>query len=57
MTALTIILTIPTIIGSLYGMNVSLPFEHTRHAFAAIVLVTSVIMAVVAYVFTKKEWM
>jgi len=37
LTVLTIVLTIPTIIGSFYGMNVTLPFTDSVHAFPAIV--------------------
>lgn len=56
LTSLTIILTIPTLIGSLYGMNVMLPFDHSPYAFAGIVAVTVVLMAAVAYYFSRKEW-
>lgn len=37
LTVLTIVLTIPTIIASYYGMNVTLPFTENTHAFTAIV--------------------
>lgn len=37
LTVLTIVLTIPTIIGSFYGMNVPLPFMESVRAFPAIV--------------------
>ena len=33
LTSLTIILTIPTIVGGIYGMNVRLPFENAYWAF------------------------
>lgn len=37
LTVLTVVLTIPTIIGSFYGMNVQLPFMESGQAFPAIV--------------------
>jgi magnesium transporter len=56
LTSLTIILTIPTLVGSLYGMNVALPFGSHPLAFAGIALVTVTLMAIVAYYFSRKEW-
>jgi magnesium transporter len=57
LTALTIILTIPTILGSLYGMNVPLPFSDSPHAFFAITLGTTLLMAIAALIFSRKDWM
>jgi magnesium transporter len=56
LTSLTIILTIPTLVGSLYGMNVTLPFGSHPLAFAGIAGITIVLMALVAYYFSRKEW-
>ncbi|MDH4206455.1 MAG: magnesium transporter CorA family protein, partial [Desulfobacteraceae bacterium] len=33
LTSVTIILMLPTLVASIYGMNVELPFQHTSHAF------------------------
>jgi len=57
LTSLTIILTIPTVIGSFFGMNVILPFEHSTHAFAGIALTALIAMGIAAYIFKKQEWM
>jgi len=57
LTALTIILTIPTILGSLFGMNVLIPFADTPHAFFGITLVAGLGMALAAYIFAKRDWM
>ncbi|MFC6180094.1 magnesium transporter CorA family protein [Lactiplantibacillus daowaiensis] len=43
LTSLTIILTIPTIIGGIYGMNVGLPGASIAHAFSWIMLGTIVL--------------
>lgn len=57
LTSLTIILTLPTLVGSLYGMNVPLPLAEYRHAFIAILTITLGGMAVVTYFFRRKEWL
>ena len=31
LTSVTIILMLPTLVASIYGMNVELPFQHTPH--------------------------
>lgn len=56
LTALTIILTIPTIVSSLYGMNVGLPMADNPNAFWAVLVLIIGIVAVMTYFFTKKEW-
>ncbi len=55
-TALTIVLTIPMIITSFYGMNVSLPFAH--HPFAFIIILCSIIVLSIGaiYIFMKQHW-
>lgn len=57
LTALTIILTIPTIIGSLYGMNVPLPFADSPYAFIFILLSTIGISGGLFFLFIKKDWL
>lgn len=56
LTALTIILTIPTIMGSFYGMNVALPFSNHPAAFWGIVMSTGILMGGVTYLFMKNRW-
>ncbi len=57
LTVLTILLTIPTIVASLFGMNVPLPLQETPHAFWAVcgIIVTSV--GLVVWYFKKNEWL
>ena len=57
LTALTIILTVPTIIASLYGMNVRLPYQDVSWAFAGIVTVTVTIIIVLLALFKKNDWL
>lgn len=56
MTSITIILQVPTLIASLYGMNVKLPLESNPWAFVLIVI-TSIMLAASAFVLFKKiKW-
>lgn len=55
--AVTIVLTMPMILSSVYGMNVGLPGEGTYTAFA-IVMVLSIVLAVgVAWWFRRQGWL
>ncbi|MFW5703733.1 MAG: magnesium transporter CorA family protein [Patescibacteria group bacterium] len=56
-TSLTIVLTVPTIIGTLYGMNVPLPFASNPYAFAGIIITSILIMLAVVFIFIQKDWM
>lgn len=56
LTAFTIILTIPTIIASIYGMNVQLPFDQSSWAFLYVMGFTGLIVWVVAIIFQKMKW-
>jgi len=57
LTSLTIILSIPTIISSYYGMNVGLPFENNPMAFLYTLVISFFISAVIAFIFMKKDWL
>ncbi len=54
LTSITVVLTIPTIIGGLYGMNVALPFEDQPTAFWVICLIT-VIICWISVIFLRKK--
>ena len=56
LTAITIVFTVPTIISSMYGMNITLPFSDSPIAFPAILGITFITMIVVIFVFIKKRW-
>ncbi|MEY2665016.1 MAG: hypothetical protein RLZZ480_121 [Candidatus Parcubacteria bacterium] len=57
LTVLTILLTIPTIVASLFGMNVPLPLEDTPHAFWAVVGIIIASVGFVVWYFRKNEWL
>lgn len=56
LTALTILLTIPTIISSLYGMNVTLPLQDQPYAFAFVIALVITCVSLVVWYFRKNEW-
>lgn len=56
-TSLTVILTVPTIISSFYGMNVPLPFQDSPLSFIGIVASTVVLIAGLLYIFAKRHWL
>ncbi len=57
LTALTIILSIPTMIASLYGMNVSLPGESAKHAFSVIMVLIVGLSILSLILFQRKKWL
>ena len=56
LTALTVVLTIPTIVSSLYGMNVVLPLEGHPYAFWLILILIVAVMTLVSHYFMRKDW-
>ena len=55
LTAVTIVLSLPTLVASVYGMNIPLPFQHSPHAFAIIMGISFVLSAGVVIIFVKKK--
>ena len=56
-TSLTVLLTIPTIIASIYGMNVQLPFADQSWVFAGIIGLIILILAGLSLIFIRNEWL
>jgi magnesium transporter len=56
LTSIAIFLTIPTVIGGLWGMNVMVPMKDNPHAFSIVLLLIAGIMTTVIYIFHKKRW-
>ena len=52
--SITIVLSVPTLIASIWGMNVPLPFASSQHGFT-IVIGISILISVVAFVWLKKK--
>lgn len=57
LTAFTIIMTIPTIIASLYGMNVKLPLSDSPFAFVYVLLFSLLGVILFFILFYKKKWL
>jgi magnesium transporter len=56
LTSLTIFLAIPTIVASLWGMNVKVPFQDYQYAFVITIVIAFAISACFAVVFWKKKY-
>ncbi|NYT16486.1 MAG: magnesium transporter CorA family protein [Methanomicrobiales archaeon] len=56
LTTVTIILMIPTLVASIYGMNVELPFQHDPFAFLIIVAISALLSAFGIGIFWRKQF-
>ena len=57
LTSIAIFLTIPTIIGGLFGMNVALPFQDYKYAFIVVVALIALTMLIFINYFRKRKWL
>ncbi len=57
LTALTIILSIPTMIASIYGMNVALPLADSKYAFFFLIILVMVTLVSSLKIFKRKGWL
>lgn len=56
LTAVTIVLSFPTIVASFYGMNVGIPFQKEPHAILFPILISLVLSVSTAIIFWKKKF-
>lgn len=56
LTSITILLALPTMVSSFYGMNVDLPFQHHPHAFFIPVTIATILSTTTAIIFWKKRF-
>lgn len=56
LTSIAIFLTIPTIVGGYWGMNVHVPFYGTVYGFWAVLAITVVLVFLVVWFFRSKRW-
>jgi magnesium transporter len=54
--SVTIVLSLPTMIASFYGMNVNLPFQNHPFAFLLTLALSLAISLSVMYLFAKRDW-
>lgn len=57
LTVLTIILTIPTIIASIFGMNVPIPYATKPHAFWFVMGIIGASVTFVVWYFRRNKWL
>ena len=56
MTSISIILMVPTLIASFYGMNVDVHVDEMPHAFALIIILSLLLSAVAFFLFRRIKW-
>ena len=56
LTTVTLILMVPTLIASLYGMNVPLPMANNKLAFPMIIMISLVFVGISSLYFKKQKW-
>jgi len=57
LTSVTIMLAVPTLIASIYGMNVGLPGAHGPLAFAGLIALCGVAAGALFVVFRRRNWL
>lgn len=57
LTGMTVVVMVPSIVGALYGMNVSLPWQENPYAFIGLCALCIGLSFLVFYIFRKKNWM
>jgi len=55
--SITIVLSLPTMIASFYGMNISLPLENEWWAFTVIIILSLVVSLTAVFLLWKKDWL
>ena len=54
LTSVTIILAIPTMVSSFWGMNVDVPMAHFHYAFLGILMFSLILAGIIATILAKK---
>ncbi len=56
LTSITIILMIPTLTASIYGMNIELPFQHSPHSFFIVTGISFTASLLSVLIFIRNRW-
>jgi magnesium transporter len=56
LTSITIVLSFPTMIASIYGMNVPLPYQNHPHSFTVLMILSLALSSITAIIFWKKRF-
>jgi magnesium transporter len=57
LTSVTILLAVPTLVASIYGMNVALPGEHSSGMFVGILVGCVVLCGALWLLFRRRNWL
>ena len=55
LTSITIVLAVPTMISSFWGMNVGLPFQDSPSGFIIMILISVILTLIVTYWLKRKD--
>lgn len=56
LTSITIILSLPALVASIYGMNVPIPGQNAAHSFYIPIIISLAISIVISIYFWRKKW-
>lgn len=56
LTSITIIMSLPTMVASFYGMNVSIPFQDYPYSFFVAIIISFILSSITAVIFWKKRF-
>ncbi|WP_338448125.1 magnesium transporter CorA family protein [Niallia oryzisoli] len=56
LTSITIILSLPTMVASFYGMNVPIPFQEHNYSFIIAIIISFILSSITAVIFWKKRF-
>ncbi|AZU63784.1 magnesium transporter CorA family protein [Neobacillus mesonae] len=56
LTSITIILALPTMVASFYGMNVDIPFQHVAYSYVIPLVIAGFFAFLTAFIFWKKKY-
>jgi len=56
LTSITIILSLPALVTSIYGMNVPIPGQNLPHSFYVPIIISLIVSIVISGYFLKKKW-
>lgn len=56
LTSITIIMALPTMVASFYGMNVPIPFQQNPYSFLIAICISFVLSSITAFIFWKKRF-
>ncbi len=54
--SVTIVMSIPTIVTSFFGMNVALPFAERAYAYLIVIAIFVIISIIVVFIFMRRDW-